>query len=290
MEPQVRAALQMEKAKRGAVKAAADLAYALYEGKVARGASLESVLSERKLKETRLAPFTLDSGPAELEGSHEGRHSRLRPRREPLLFRGQSRRRPAPLSSIWKESLPTREPLLAEVREKVAADARDNEKRTRFIAFGQSLKASIESRLKAGEPFDKAAAEAAGSVKVDVKSFGPFTLRTPPEGMDPGVTAALDHLEKGGVSDMQATADKGFLVYASDKKVPTLDPSNPRVIQVWGQLALNYARTDTLGILDNVVDREAKAGWTPRRNRACGSRRSTSTFFDRANGGPQRRM
>jgi hypothetical protein len=93
---------------------------------------------------------------------------------------------------------------------------------------------------------------------VDVKSFGPFTLRTPPEGMDPSVTAALDHLEKGGVSDMQATAEKGFLVYAADKKVPALDPSNPRLVQVWGQLALNYARTDTLGILGNVVDREAK--------------------------------
>ncbi|HEY5079880.1 MAG TPA: peptidyl-prolyl cis-trans isomerase [Opitutaceae bacterium] len=256
-EPRVRAELQLETAKKAAAKAASDLAYALYEGKVSNGASLDSFLAERKLKASSLAPFTLEAGPSELQGSHEVAAAAFDLDASRFYSEG------IPTSDgavvlLWKASLPSREPLLAEVRERVVADARDNEKRTRFIAFGQAVKASIEGRLKAGEPFDKAVAEAAGPVKMNLKTFGPFTLRTPPEGMDPSITAALDHLEKGGVSDMQATAEKGFFVYAADKKVPTLDPSNPRLMQVWGQLALNYSRSDTLGILGDVVDREVK--------------------------------
>jgi peptidyl-prolyl cis-trans isomerase D len=145
-----------------------------------------------------------------------------------------------------------------EVRDKVLADATDSAKRKRFIALGQTLKVSIERGLKAGEPFEKAAEEAAGSVKLDVKSYPPFTYRSLPQGMDPSVGGALEHLEKGSVSDMQATADKGVLVYAADKKAPVLDPSNPRVAMVWRQLAMTYARTDSLGMLGDVVDREVK--------------------------------
>jgi peptidyl-prolyl cis-trans isomerase D len=257
VQPQVRAALVLERAKRAAIKAASDLAYALYEGKVARGASLDSFLAERKLKEASLAPFTLEAGPSELQGSQEVAKAAFELDATRFYSEG------IPTSSgavvlLWKESLPSREPLLAEVREKVVADARDNEKRKRFIEFGQTVKASVERRLKDGEPFDKAVAEAAGPVKMDVKTFPPFTLRTPPQGLDPSVASALEHLEKGGVSDMQATAEKGYFVYAADKKVPALDPSNPRLMQVWGQLAMNYARTDTLGILGDIVDREVK--------------------------------
>ena len=53
-----------------AVKAASDLAYALYEGKVTR-ASLDSFLASRKLKTESLAPFTNEAGPSEFGGSRE---------------------------------------------------------------------------------------------------------------------------------------------------------------------------------------------------------------------------
>jgi peptidyl-prolyl cis-trans isomerase D len=256
-EPKAREDLLLDKARRESIKVASDLAYALYEGKVARGPALDSFLAERKLKATPLAPFTLEAGPAELEGSHEIANAAF----ELNANRYYSEAMPTSSGAavlIWRESQPSREPLLAEVRDKVAADARENEKRERFIAFGQQLRASIVSRLKSGETFDKAAAAAAAPVKLDEKSYPAFTIRTQPQGLDPTVMAALDHLDKGAVSEMQTSGDKGYFVYAADKKEPALDPSNPRFMQVWGQLSMTYARTDSVGILGDIVDREDK--------------------------------
>jgi peptidyl-prolyl cis-trans isomerase D len=257
VQPQVKAALLAEKARRSAVKAASDLAYALYDGKVAKGPSLEAFLAAHNLKTASLAPFTQEAGPAELGGSREVANAAF----ELSASRFYSEGLPTSDGAVvltWKESLPSRDPLLAEVRAKVTADAIDNEKRKSFIEFGQRMRSSLEAKLKAGEAFDKAVAEAAGSVKVEVKSYPPFTLRTQSQTIDPSLYSALDTLEKGQVSAMQPTADKGLFVYAADKKAPSVDVANPRFMQVWGQLALTYSRTDSAGILSDVVDREVK--------------------------------
>jgi peptidyl-prolyl cis-trans isomerase D len=159
---------------------------------------------------------------------------------------------------IWKELLPSREPALAEVREKVVADAKDNQKRIRFVEFGRSLRAGIERRLKSGDSFDKAVAAAAGGVKVEVKNLPAFTLRSQPRDVDPSVFSLLDRLQKGGVSEMEATAEKGILVYAADKKTPVTDESNPLFAQYKLQLADSYARADATSIMRELVDGELK--------------------------------
>ena len=75
---------------------------------------------------------------------------------------------------------------------------------------------------------------------------------------DRAVIGVLDRLEKGGVSDMAITADKGFLVYAADKKAPPLDESSARYLQVRAQLANAYARTGSFSILSEVMEKELK--------------------------------
>jgi len=253
----VRIELQLEKAKRAAVKEASDLAYALYEGKVTRGAPLDSFLAGRKLKLASLEPFTRESGPAELGGSHEIANAAF----ELNASRFYSEGLPGPGGAFvlfWKESLPAHEPALADVREKVRADAIDDMKRKRFIELGRTLKASIERQIKAGEPFEKAAEEAGGPVKLAVKSYPAFTYRDQPHDIDQAVVGTLGRLEKGGVSDMAITADKGIIVYAADKKAPPLDESTGRFVQVRAQLATVYSQTDSYSILGEVTDRELK--------------------------------
>jgi peptidyl-prolyl cis-trans isomerase D len=68
----------------------------------------------------------------------------------------------------------------------------------------------------------------------------------------------MDRLDKGSVSDMEATADKGLLVYAADKKPPVANESNPLYAQVKAQLAESFARTDTTSSLREIVDAELK--------------------------------
>jgi peptidyl-prolyl cis-trans isomerase D len=256
VQAQVRQALILETARQGAVKAASDLAYALYEGKVSRD-SLASFLASRKLKTESLAPFTREAGPAELGGSPEVANAAFELNAARFYSEGLPTKTGA-VVLIWKELLPSREPALAEVREKVVADAKDNQKRIRFVEFGRSLRAGIERRLKSGDSFDKAVAAAAGGVKVEVKNLPAFTLRSQPRDVDPSVFSLLDRLQKGGVSEMEATAEKGILVYAADKKTPVTDESNPLFAQYKLQLADSYARADATSIMRELVDGELK--------------------------------
>jgi peptidyl-prolyl cis-trans isomerase D len=257
VQPQVRAALQLEREKRLAVKAASDLAYALYEGKVARGASLDSFLAEHKLKAVGLAPFTRDAGPAELGAPREIANAAFALSADRFYSEGI----PTPSGAVvlfWKEALPSHEPLLAEVREKVRADAIDDMKRKRFIELGKTLKAAIERRLKAGDTFEKAAEAAGGALKLAVKAYPPFTFRDQPHDIDQTVISVLDRLEKGAVSDMAITSDKGFLVYASEKKAPALNESNARYVEVRAQLANVFGRSEAYGLLSEIMEKELK--------------------------------
>lgn len=256
VQPQVRMALITEIARRAAVKAASDLAYALYDGKVTH-ANVDGFLASRGLKTENLLPFTSESGPAELGGSRDIAAAAFELNSDRFYSEGIPTQTGA-VVLIWKDSLPSREPALAEIRAKVIADATDNQKRIRFAEFGRSLKAGIERRLKSGDSFEKAAGQSAGSVKVDVKTYPPFMLRTQPKDVDPAVFQALDGLDKGSVSDMEATGDKGVLVYAADKKAPALDESNPRYAQVKAQLAASFATADETSITREFVDDELK--------------------------------
>jgi peptidyl-prolyl cis-trans isomerase D len=256
VKPQVQMAVVAEKAKQLAVKAASDLAYALYEGRISKD-SLDSFLAARKLKAESLAPFTAQAGPAEFSGDKELAAAAFQLGAERFYSEGL----PSPSGAvvlIWRDLLPSREPAIAEIREKVRADAIDNQRRTRFVEFGRSLKAGIVRRLQEGTPFDKAAQEAAGSVKVTVKAYPPFTLRAKPKDIDPSILGTLEDLDKGSVSNMEATAEKGVLVYAADKKLPAANDSNPLYFQTRAQLADSFARAVTTSEMREIVDNELK--------------------------------
>ncbi len=256
-EPRVREALQLEKANRSAIRAASDFAYSLYENKITRGASLDAFLAAHKVKASSLKPFSHDSGPIEFAGSRTIADAAFGLNGD----RYYSEAVPTPDGAVvllWKDSLAAHPPMLAEVRDKVRADAIDDLKRKRFIELGASLKAGIERRLAAGESFEKAAEEAGGAVKLVVKTYPPFAFKDQPRDIDPAVVGALEHLSKGHVSDMQPTAEKGYLVYAADEKTPALSESDLRYVQVKTQLAYAFSRTDSDSILTEVMENELK--------------------------------
>jgi peptidyl-prolyl cis-trans isomerase D len=259
VEPQVAAALRQEKARQLAAKAASDLAFGLYEDKIAAGAALDGYLAARKLALKPLAPFTQQAGPAELGGSADIGDAafKLTPDR---YF---SEAFPTPTGAavlVWKETLPARKPLISEVHTKVLADYVDNERRRRFVDLGRILHDALASRLKAGDTFAQAAAATAAgsSVKIDAKLLPAFTLHTPPPALDETVASTLEHLSKGQVSDMEVAADKGYLVYAQDKKSPALTASNPRLAEVRTELAAYSAQGTAAGYFTEMAAQELK--------------------------------
>jgi peptidyl-prolyl cis-trans isomerase D len=256
VQPQVRQALLVEIAKRGAVKAASDLAYSLYEGKVTRD-SLPAFLADHHLRADSVAPFTAEAGPLELGGDRDLATAAFELNADRFYSEGLPSQTGA-VVLIWKASLPSHDPTFTEVAAKVRADALDNKKRLRFVEFGRSLQAGTTRGLKAGLPFEKAASEAADGTKLAFKSFPPFTLQGQPHDIDPAIYSVLDTLDQGAVSSMEATADKGVIVYAAQKKVPASDPASPRYQQVRQMLAGQFAQATATSEMRELVDTELK--------------------------------
>lgn len=257
VRPQVVAALRLERAQHLAVKAASDLAFTLYEGKVVAGPALDAVLAAQKLILRPLAPFTQETGPAELGGSPEVAAEAFKLGKD--RYFSDALNIPAGAAVLfWQETLPSRMPLLAEVREKVAADFVENGKRQRFVELGKTLRSQLESRLKAGDSFDKAISSAGLLAKLEAKTFAPFTLRQPPPDADNSILGALERLDQGQVSEMIITKDKGYFVYAANKKFPDLSEANPQYAATKAQLATYSARINAKSYLAELVAQELK--------------------------------
>lgn len=256
VRPQVDAALKLDQARKLALKAASDFSLALYEGHVAAGSStLAGLLSAHHLAAHPLAPFTHEAGPAEL-----GRSSAI----ADAAFKLNDDRwftdaLAVPTGAIvlfYHETQPARQPQLAEIRAKVAADYVDHEKRQRFGQLAHSLQMSVAARLKAGDSFEKAVAASAGALKAETKQLPPFTLRDRPTDLDYSVLMSLERLSKGQLSDVSIAADKATLVYVIDKQVPDLAENSPAFQSTRDQIAQANAGFDASAYLDEVVERE----------------------------------
>lgn len=260
VRPQVEAALKLDRARALAAKNASDFSYALYEHQLKPGTpEFEAFLAAQHVTLKPLAPFTHDAGPAEFNGSQAVADAAFKLDPE----RGYSDAVSVPAGAVvlfYKDSLPSRKPLLSEIHDKVAADYVDGEKRKRFVELGRTLRAKIDERLKAGDTFEKAVAAAAtaGSVKIDAKMLAPFTRRNPPRDVDYAVFGTLDELDQGGLSAMTNAKDHGLIVYAAEKKLPALDQSNPQYATMHSQLALGTARTTMSEYIDEAVSTEVK--------------------------------
>ncbi len=261
VRPQVEAAVKLERAQRIASKAGSDFIFSLYESKATMDSpALAKLLAAQNLAPRPLAPFTREAGPAELGTAAAvvaGEAFKLN------KDRFYSEALSIPTGSVvlfWKETLPSRKPALTEVRAKVLADYIENEKRKRFVDLGRTVRAAIETRLKAGDAFDKAAANAAGtaSTKIETKAIAAFTLRNRPQDLDFTLLGALETMEKGQLSDMAVTADKGTFVYAVDKQNPDLSESGPRFAETRTQIASYNSRVASDAFISEIVETELK--------------------------------
>ena len=244
---QVEIAYRTETGARNAVKAANDFAVVLYQRKArANSPELAAFLAEQKRTATAIEPFSPDSPPATMPwlayyGEQLARLNQERFFSDPL---------PTPNGAIillWNDALPAYQPALAEVREKVTADYKASEKLKRFTAQGQLLNAKLNAAVKAGTPFEKAAAEA----KLEVKAFAGFTLQDTPKDLPKDALQALQTLKIGEVAPMISTGEKGLLIYAAQKELPDLTPANPRFAEI---------RTRLMGYISSANGNAALSG------------------------------
>ena len=257
--PQVEATVKLERAQKLATKSASDLSLALYENKVS-ATGLDAFLAKLKFSAKPLAPFTREAGPAELGGSRDVAAEAFKLPREDRYYSEAISVPAGAVVLFWKETQPARKPLFTEVRDKVLADWTEGEKRRRFVELGKIMKAQLETRLKAGDTIEVAAATTAStaSVKIEAKSLAAFSLRNRPQDADFTVLGALDRLEKGRLSEMLIAQDKGIFVYASEKVAPDLTETNPQFIATRLQIAGYTARLTAGAYISELVEQELK--------------------------------
>ncbi len=253
---QVEAALKQAVAARGASKAANDFATALFDRKFAANSpELAAFLAEQRHPAKAIAPFAPDQPPADLPwlANYAEQISRLSKERhfsDPLPTTDSF------VILLWNDSLPGYKPMFPEVRERVLADYKDREKRKLFIARGQALRTQLQAAAKAA-PANFATAAAAE--KLEIKSYAGFTLRAPPQDIPYQAFGALQQgLEAGQVSEMAADAEKGYLVFAQEKKLPDLSPANPRYTELQQQMMTRIANNNSSVYLSGLVETELK--------------------------------
>ena len=161
---------------------------------------------------------------------------------------------------FWREAQPSYQPALAQVRERVVADYRENERRKRFAELGPILRHLLVARLKAGDDFAKAATAVADPAqpKLEVKVYPPFTRRQPPENLSATALNALEGLESGQVSDMRIAEDKGYIVYVQERKLPDLAENSALFAATRARLAQLTAGYDQDLYLSEITAQELK--------------------------------
>ncbi len=259
---EVEATLKNARAQQLADKAASDLSLALFEGRARLAsdpAALDALLASRGLKLQPIAPFTREAGPAEFDHSPDVAAEAFKLSTGRIFSDAVSYNRGV-VVLIWKETLPAHTPAYTEVTAKVTADYIENEKRKRFVELGRTLKSLIESRVKAGDTFEQAAAAAAkaGSVTITAKQLPAFTPRQPAPEVDYSIFGALERLNQGQVSDMIIAQDKGLIVYAVTKKLPDLSPANPQYAAARAQIASMTARLGASQYINELITEELK--------------------------------
>jgi len=146
----------------------------------------------------------------------------------------------------------------------VTADHAEGERRKKFIELGKTAKSAYEARIKA-ETLEQAttAVATATGLKLEAKAVPAFTLRNRPQDLDFSVLGALERLEKGNLSDMVVTGDKGIFVLAVDKQAPDLTDKNPRFNESRDQIASFTARIGASAVLSELVEEELKKTTPP---------------------------
>lgn len=261
VRPKVEQAYKEERARHLAAEDAANLTVDIYNQKLKPGtADFASFVAARKLTVKQVPPFDQATAPQDLGWPSDVIDQALKlsadkPVSDALPVKAGS------VVLFWRNTLPSYQPKLEQVRARVTADYKENERRKEFVALGNTLHARLAAALKNGATL--AAAAAALPVKPDepklaVKDYPAFTPRQPPAELNASVLSALGHMRQGELSSMLIAQAKGYFVYAKDRQLPVMNPNSTTFTEARQQMAALTAAVDQNLYLREIVNRELK--------------------------------
>jgi peptidyl-prolyl cis-trans isomerase D len=262
VRPKVEAAMHEILAGRRAAASASDFAYELYEQSAAKkinktSAEIDALVAKYHGRRATAPLFTRNAPPAGLPWNKQIVDAAF------LLDDARFFSDALPLGNdqivlLWRETFPTYQPKLEEVRADVLADYTTDEKAAALNRSGEAWKSALAAKLTSGTKFDDAVATLAGAPKSEIKEFGPFSLRQPPQGIPPAVFGALDQLASGTVSSLliDQNGKNAYIVYTAAKKLPTVDNTSPEFAALTTDLAGSVANISRALALNDLVRAE----------------------------------
>jgi peptidyl-prolyl cis-trans isomerase D len=253
----VAADLAQTRARTQAIKVASDFAYTLFEESVAPGSERLTALVQRAGASIRsVPPFTAAQGPQGLVWPRQAtveafRLSPGRPYSDPI----QATERVMIL--VYQDRLEPQVPPFEEVRERVAADYREERRRELFVERGQEIRQALRQAMTGGASF----VDAAQNLGLETSSWESFTRREPPENINWTVLSRIDQLPLGRPSEMIVMGNEGVIAHVRERRAPDAEASAGEYAQTMEQLQQITGIYRQRLVLDSMVERELrKAG------------------------------
>lgn len=245
----------MVRARNLAANAGADLTVAVFNNEIKRGTpAFEQLLEKQHVKLELPAAFTAEQAPPGTNWSQNVLTTafRLNDSRwvsDPLMVDDGA------IVLFYEEKLPPAIPSFSEVRDRVLADVREDERRRAITARGVELQRQLADAVKGGQSF----ADAAKAAGLETKSWEDFTLRTRPGDIDPGVLSRLEDLTVGAVSDMAVQGDRGTFTFLAAREAPDMTATSEHFTEMRSMMMAQNAQIAEQGVFGEIVEKELLA-------------------------------
>ncbi len=246
---QVETTLKRRAARRLAEEAASDFTFSLFEGQIAKGSDeLAARIDELALPKETLLPYPEGERPGIIDG--------IRPLDEERYYSDPVSLGENFIVVLLEEVSPSFIPPFEDVRDQVAVDFREEERRRLRAERGNEIHQALLEKVNEGEAFSRAAAE----MDLELAEFEPFTLQTPPEGISQTVLRQLQELRSGDVSRMIQDNNRAHFVHVLERQVPEIDESDEDYVR-----NLEQTKSISANITGQTTIREIQNRAMPRR-------------------------
>ena len=230
-------------------KASEDFVYRLFDEEIAmNSAAVEETAARFGTSLQSLPPLRGDQAPSGVELPQEAL-AEARRLDEIRYFSD-----PFPVENgvgvlLLEEVRASRIPELSEVREEVIADLRAEKEEEAFVARGEEIRESLQSRISQGESF----VEAGEDLGLEVQSFPVASWENVPDGLRPSVLRRAETLPNGEVSPMSVNEQGGSFLFVRSRGAPPVDPDTERYEETRNFLASDNSRRFTSSFVNDLV-------------------------------------
>lgn len=247
--------LMTTRARSMAAKAAADFAYILFDRKITPGSeAFDGLLRAQGLTLLSVGAFTATepppgSGWTSAVLTEAFRLNENRRVSDPLQVGADT------IVLFHEERIPAADADFFAVRDKVAADVREDRRRAAITREGEAVRARLAAALQTGA----SVADVAGQAGLAHRVWEDFTLRNLPQEIDYSALGRIEELSLGEVSPMAVQGEQGVFTIVSRRQTPTVADSGEAFEAARTSMMRQGAMVTAQGLLGEIVERELVA-------------------------------